>query len=296
MKRPKGFMSFDMFQAILNELGDVLVSVVLFAFGEPFLNRELPRMIEACTNRNILTLTSTNGHCLQTIEEALRVVDAGLSALIIAMDGSTQEIYQTYRKFGDLEKVKRCTALIEEAKALRGSELPYTNLRSVITRDNQEDLPNIEKLARDLGVNMFSYKSLGCLTHDKKFKDYEPAEENMRRFAYEGSARRHGQPIRCPFPFRQPTIYWDGTVVGCGCAGGYAHDLETPFGRIGEQSFPEIWNSPHALKLRRSIIEGHGLPSFCKLCPYQGRIKDGSILSFKEIRPLESQKLVVGKK
>jgi MoaA/NifB/PqqE/SkfB family radical SAM enzyme len=286
MKRPKGFMSFDMFQAILNELGDVIVSVILFAYGEPFLNKELPRMIEACTNRNILTLTSTNGNCLQTLEETLRVVDAGLSALIIALDGSTQEIYQTYRKSGDLEKVKRCISLIEEAKALRGSKLPYTNLRSVVTCDNEEDLPNIEKLAHDLGVNMFSYKSLGCLTHEKQFKDYEPEEESLRRFAYQGSSRHHGHSVQCPFPFRQPTIYWDGTVVGCGCAGGYAADLEIPFGKIGEQSFQEIWNSLPALQLRRSIRVGRDRPPFCRLCPYQGRVKNGSILSFKEITPL----------
>lgn len=283
LKRPKGFMSFDMFQTVLNELGDVLLSVILFAFGEPFLNKELPRMIKECTDRNILTLSSTNGHCLQTLDEALSIVDAGLSALIIAMDGSTQGIYQAYRKSGDVEMVKRCVAHIEQAKAMRGSDLPYTNLRVVVTRNNEEDLPNIERVARDLGVNMFSCKSLGCLAYDKKYKSYEPDKREMRRFNNQSSPRRSKAPIQCPFPFRQPTIYWDGTVVGCGCASGYAN-LETPFGKIGEHSFRELWNSTKAMELRRAIRTGLNLPKFCHFCPYQGRSKDTSVISYKELR------------
>jgi len=283
LKRPKGIMSFDMFQTVLNELEDVLLCVILFAFGEPFLNKELPRMIKECTDRNILTLTSTNGHCLQTLDEALRIVDARLSALIIAMDGSTQEIYQAYRKSGKLEMVKRCVANIEQAKTMSGSDLPYTNLRVVVTRNNEGDLSNIERIARDLGVNMFSCKSLGCLAHDKEFKTYEPDKKDMRRFSNQSLPRRDKASIRCPFPFRQPTIYWDGTVVGCGCASGYAH-LETPFGKLGEQSFRDLWNSTKAIELRRSIRTGLNLPIFCHFCPYRGRSRDTSVISYKELR------------
>jgi radical SAM protein with 4Fe4S-binding SPASM domain len=282
LNRPKGFMSMETFKRVLDELEDVLISVYLFCFGEPFLNKELPQMIEACTARNILTLTSTNGNCLQTLDEALRVVDAGLSAMIIAIDGSTQEIYQSYRKGGDVEKVKRCTALIEEAKARRGSKFPYTAARCVVTRENMDDLPNLERLASDLGVNMFTYKSLGCLVNSEKFKDYEPTEKDMRRFEYSGSSKNGRHLIECPFPFRQPIVFWDGTVVGCE----YDNDLKMAFGKIGEKNFIDIWNSPKALKLRRSIREGHDLPGFCSHCPYEDRVLDGTALFCKELRPL----------
>jgi MoaA/NifB/PqqE/SkfB family radical SAM enzyme len=87
MDRPRGLMSFDTFQEILDALGEVLIFVYLHCWGEPFLNKEMARMIEACTDRNILTLCSTNGHYLQTLDDALKVVDAGLTKMIIAMDG-----------------------------------------------------------------------------------------------------------------------------------------------------------------------------------------------------------------
>ena len=281
LKRAKGFMSLETFQRILDELGNELVSVYLFCFGEPFMNKNLFKMIEACTARKILTITSTNGHFLQTPDEALRLVDAGLSTLIVAVDGSSQEIYESYRKGGDLEKVKRCVALVEEAKASRGSRYPYTALRCVVTSQNQEDLPQLERLAAHLGVNMFTYKTLGCLSRSDKYRNYEPSDESVRRFEYSGSSRVRKGLLQCPFPFRQPIVFWDGTVVGCE----YDHDLELAFGKIGERNFAEIWNSPAALKLRRSIRAGYGRPYFCQNCPYQDRAQKGSEIFCKELRP-----------
>jgi len=280
LERPKGFMSVETFQRILDDLGDILVAVHLYSWGEPFLNEDLPNMIEMCTNHNICTLTSTNGHFLQRLDEALKVVDAGLKTLIIAIDGSTQEIYQSYRKGGDLEKVRRCTANIEEAKALRGSRFPFTALRSVVTRDNQNDLTNLERLASDLGADMFTCKTLGCLPCSGVFKEYEPTDGNYLRFEYAGSSRIGRPLIQCPFPFRQPTIFWDGTVVGCE----YDYNLTAGWGNIATQHFTEIWNSPQAIKLRHSIRECRDRPSFCSPCPYQDRAQDFVELYCKELK------------
>jgi len=281
--RTHGFMSYAVFQQILGEVGDILIAAYLYSWGEPFLNKDIFRMIEDCTSRNIRTLIPTNGQCLQTREQALAVVDSGLSAIIIAIDGSTQEIYQAYRKGGDVEKVKRCAALIEEAKAERKSPFPYTCLRTVVTRDNQDDLPNIEQLARDLGVNMFSTKTVGCKTWDESFRDFEPTREGLRRFEYEGRERRDRSPIECIFPFRQPTIKWDGTVIGCE----FDYDLESPWGTIGKQKFAEIWNGPQARDLRRRIHRGKK-GAFCERhCPYQDRIQDGSAIQNLELHPLQ---------
>ncbi len=281
-KRKKGFMSFETFETVLDELEESLICVYFIGWGEPFLNKDTTCMIEACTKRNICTLASTNGHPIQTPDDALRVVDAGLSALIIAIGGSTQEIYEVYRMGGDVERVKRCATLIEEAKAKRGVDLPYTNLRTVVTQVNQDDIPSLEKLAHGLGVNMFSCKSLGCITFTENFKHYEPTYEKFRRFEYRDKTRIRRGPIICPFPFRQPLLFWDGTVVGCE----YDYNLEIPFGKAGEQRFTKIWNSQNAVRFRRSINTGGGYPVFCSLCPFRDSIRDGCVISYTEYRPL----------
>lgn len=239
LKRPKGFMSEETFLKMLDELGDVLIGVYLFCFGEPFLNKSIVKMIESCTERDILSLTSTNGNCTQTREEAGKIVKAGLSALIIAIDGSTQEIYHAYRKGGE-----------------------------------------IEKLARDLGVNMFSYKSVGCMVKGEKFNDYMPVEKNMRRFEYSGSSEGR-RLTECIFPFRQPIIFWDGTVVGCE----YDHNMDYAFGKISERSFADIWNSPPAVELRKNIRKRQNKTGFCSQCPYEGRSREGTTLYCRELNP-----------
>jgi radical SAM protein with 4Fe4S-binding SPASM domain len=286
VKRTKGFMSPETFKTILDEMGSILVCVILYGWGEPFLNKETPNFIEECTSRNILTFSSTNGHCLQTLDDALRVVDAGLTSLVIAIDGSTQEVYTNYRKCGDVEKVKRCISLIEKAKIRRGSKFPFTNLRMVVTRNNVADLPNVERLARSSGVNMFSYKSVGSLYQTEGFKSYEPREESMRRYEYKDDTRCARPPVQCPFPFRQPTVFWDGTLVGCE----FDYSLQMPLGKIGEQRFEEIWNNSKAKKLRTSVKNGRGRPDFCTRCPYQDRVQNSCVLSAKELRPIIDRK------
>ncbi|RJQ45939.1 MAG: radical SAM protein [Nitrospiraceae bacterium] len=282
LKRPKGIMTEETFMKTLNDLDHVLIGIYLFNFGEPFLNKSITKMIEACTARNIITLTSTNGNCVQTLDEAMKIVEAGLTALIIAIDGSTQEIYQSYRKGGDLEKVKKFASLIEEAKARCNSKTPYTVIRSVVTSDNANDLAEIEKLAASLGVNMFSYKSLGCLVKDDNFNDYAPAEKSMRRFEYSGASGGGHKLTECIFPFRQPIVFWDGTVVGCE----YDHNLDYAFGRIGQQSFTDIWNSPRAVELRKNVRSGRNKIGFCSQCPYEGRSREGTALYCKELNPI----------
>jgi MoaA/NifB/PqqE/SkfB family radical SAM enzyme len=282
MKRKKGFMSMKTFQAIIDELGDTLITVILYGWGEPFLNKDLSKMIRVCKMRNILTATSTNGNSIQTIKNALDIVDSGLTGLIIAMDGSNQEIYKKYRKSGDFEKAIRSVSLIEEAKERRNSEYPYTNVRLVVTRDNLHDIPEMKKLAEKLGVNMFSYKSVGCLSSSNEFKNYEPVEDSKCRYEYNGAHRIPKPFFKCSYPFRQPTFFWDGTIVGCE----FDYDLTASWGKIGEDNFKKIWNSSRAVKLRNTIRRERRdiLPSFCSLCPYQDRVQNSCILSCKELR------------
>lgn len=278
-KRKKGSLAIETFRNLLEELGDVLISVILYSWGEPFLNKQFPEMIKECSTRNILTISSTNGNCQITLDDACRIVDSGLSALVIALDGSTQEVYQHYRKGGQVEKVKRFATLIEEAKTRQGSPLPYTNLRVVVNRENEEDLPNLERFARSLKMNMFSVKSTGDLTPNTPFADYETSQINLRRYEYAEQTRRRKPPLRCPYPYRQPTVFWDGTVVGCE----FDYDLEVPWGKIGDQSFEEIWNGRQAQDHRSSIRKNKNRPAFCSFCPYRDRAKESGIISAVEI-------------
>lgn len=274
MKRPKGMMTPETFDAILRGAGDTLLLAILYGWGEPFLNPSLPGMIARCRDKGVLTLTSTNGHCLQTRDKGLEVVDAGLSALIVAVDGTTQESYAAYRKNGSLDRVLRCIENVQEAKARRNFATPFTNLRLVANRHNEEEIDKMENMARELGVNMFSVKSLGCLPDKADYNDFLPTSPDMRRFGEKRTKRPEKSTFRCRYPFRQPTVFWDGTVAVCE----FDYESGSALGNVNTTPFRDMWNNQTARRLRESVLSWKNRPAFCDQCPYVGRGKNSSIV------------------
>ncbi len=278
-RRPQGHMTPELFGLVLESCAPTLLCVVFYGWGEPFENPALPDMIAACTERGVRTVVSTNGQCLRTPEEADAVVRAGLSALIVAVDGSTQETYERYRRGGLLDRAQRCLANIETARQRQNVRRPYTNLRAVLTQDVSAEIPALEALAQRLGADVFSCKTLGCMVGQAQFRQYEPGSAEFRRFPRPEDSPARGR-FRCPFPFRQPTVFWDGTVVGCE----FDYELEQPWGRAGEQPFAEIWNGPPARELRRRLRKGE-VSGFCTRCPYRNRLQTGSVVMRRELGP-----------
>ena len=62
-------------------------------------------MVQKAKKRKIYTVTSTNAHFL-TERKARETVESGLDRILVSVDGTTQEVYEQYRKNGKLEKVK----------------------------------------------------------------------------------------------------------------------------------------------------------------------------------------------
>ena len=73
--------------------------------GEPLLCKQLPEMIRMAHDVGLYTIVSTNAQALDEAT-AIALVEAGLSRIIISMDGFTQATYEQYRRGGDVEQVK----------------------------------------------------------------------------------------------------------------------------------------------------------------------------------------------
>ena len=52
-------------------------------------------MVEHANKRGIYTITSTNGHFMND-KNAIRTIESGLDRLIISIDGTTQEVYESF--------------------------------------------------------------------------------------------------------------------------------------------------------------------------------------------------------
>jgi hypothetical protein len=94
--REKGSMSFSLFKKIIDETGKYLISIDLFNWGEPLLNKETYKMIAYANKKHIVTSVSTNFNFLSE-KLAEQLILSGLDILILSIDGASQESYEQYR-------------------------------------------------------------------------------------------------------------------------------------------------------------------------------------------------------
>src|SRR5271154_6992376 len=94
--RPTGMLKEQLFQNTIDQLASSLAYLIFYFQGEPYLNLSFLDMVNYASAKRIYTATSTNAHYL-TEEAARKTVESGLDRLIISIDGTTQETYESYR-------------------------------------------------------------------------------------------------------------------------------------------------------------------------------------------------------
>jgi radical SAM protein with 4Fe4S-binding SPASM domain len=277
----KNLLSFETFQKFIDETSDYLIYVILWSWGEPFLNPDISRMIAYAKAKNILTVTSTNMNRLSR-EEAKEVVASGLDALIVALDGTTEETYELYRRGGSAQKVIENTRLLVEERRRCGTDKPFINLRMVVSRENEHEVEEFRSLARKLGVDMVSFKAFstrqpGC-TDRRVDAEYAPETEIYRWYKYKPdyTVDRRAKKYNCKFPWTKPTLFADGEILSCEFDFLYSNS----FGNLNEQNFKDIWFGPKAKEFRKRFNKNRDEISFCRHCVFDYKLISGCVVDW----------------
>ena len=98
-------MDFNLYKKFIDEIGDYVFLILLWDWGEPFLNPSIYEMISYAKQKGIKLVSSTNGHLFKEKEQADKLIASGLDTIIFAVDGISQETYEPYRQGGSLESV-----------------------------------------------------------------------------------------------------------------------------------------------------------------------------------------------
>lgn len=100
--RSVGDMDLPRFRQLIDELGEYLLLIMFWDWGEPFLNPDAYAMIRYARDAGVRVVCSTNGHVFADREHARQVVDSGLDVLVFSVDGITQETFVSVRsrRFG----------------------------------------------------------------------------------------------------------------------------------------------------------------------------------------------------
>jgi radical SAM protein with 4Fe4S-binding SPASM domain len=250
-------MELDLFKKIVDEACESVFLISLWGWGEPFLNPAIYDMIAYAKSRGIRLISSTNGHFLNKPGQVDRLIRSGLDVLIVAVDGATQETYERYRRPGTLNSVLEGVRKLAESKQILKSELPRINIRLVVMRHNEHEIPQMVELARSCGADMLSLKTMNPLTNDpysldqRPQNDYDdqfiPSKSRYQRFRYSANGKRiRRRENPCKRLWNNPKILSDGSVCTCTCdvAGKF------PMGNINTNSLRTIWTS-WAYRLKR---------------------------------------------
>ena len=267
--RPTGMLTDQLFKKTIDELKDTLTYLLFYFQGEPYLHPRFLDLVQYASQKGIYTATSTNAHFLND-GIAKKTVESGLDRLIISIDGTTQETYESYRVGGNLEKVLKGTKNVVKWKKALKSNTPHLIFQFLVVRPNEHQINEVRALARTLGINEVGFKTA-------QIYDYEngssliPTIDRYSRYALQKDgtyAIKNKLLNHCWKMWHSCVITWDGKVVPC-C---FDKDAHHKMGEITQQSFKDLWRSEPYRQFRSLLLKSRGEVEMCKNCTEGTRI------------------------
>lgn len=261
--RPTGMLQKDFFRNTISELSETLIYLYFYFQGEPYLNPDFLDMVQYASQQGIYTVTSTNAHYLND-ENAQKTIKSGLDRIIISIDGTTQETYQSYRVGGKLEKVLQGTRNLVQWKKQLKSATPHIIFQFLVVRPNEHQIEEVYKIAQELGVDEVKLKTAQVYDYEQgnpliptidKYSRYKKQPDGT--FTIKNKLLNH-----CWKLWHSCVITWDGKIVPC-C---FDKDAQHQLGDLKQQTFTNVWYSQPYYNFRRAILKSRKEIDICANC------------------------------
>ena len=289
LQRDTKMLSFDCYKRMLDEVKDYAVEVILYSWGEPFLNPRLFDMIRYARDNNIGTNISSHFNNISD-DWIDQMIDSGLENLNVSIDGVSQEVYEKYRVNGNVDDATSAIQRLQKRKKERKSKTPRLEWQYIVMKHNEHEIPRAEQLAREWGVDRFRLLGVGLpfedltdlnlaeqwISDDPDYRGYHPEKILERGYLYD-------EP--CFYLYRTIVVNPDGGVAPC-CA--LYHD-KFDFGDVNQNSLREIWNNSK-YQSSRSLFSTKPMAGYettvCEGCLLYNQKSPKTPQSLKKVEPL----------
>ncbi len=290
-------LRLEEFVSILNGIDlNKLKILNLAGTAEPLLNPDILPILSLCREKKIIVELITNGMLL--IPQISRQILGCSSEIHISFGGSRKQTFESIRQGADFELVCDNIRHLSELKNANNNQYPHIWLNPILMKKNIHELPEIVKLARDLGCqgvacshlvvtstelieeSLFFHKT-ECNTILQKSevlaKEYNISLSIPKYFDTEssGEEENHGHKEawkNCRFLWNHAILGVEG-IEPCGAYKKIDFD-----GNIIKNRFIDIWNNDWYADKRYMLLTGNP-PDICKVC------KDPSV---KDVNNIES--------
>lgn len=261
--RPTGILEEAAFHKIIDELAPDLSYLLFYFQGEPFLHPHFTDLVRYASNNGIYTATSTNAHYLDDAQSRA-TIESGLDRLIISIDGTTPETYESYRIGGQLDKVIEGTKNILKWKKKLKSNTPHVIFQFLVVRPNEHQIAQVKALGKELGVDEVRLKT--AQIHDfKEGNPLIPSIDKYSRYTQLGNGEytlKNKLSNECWKLWSSSVITWDGRVVPC-C---FDKDANHQMGNLMEETFRSLWVNKSYMTFRDAVLRSRSSIDICQNC------------------------------
>ncbi len=261
--RPTGNLKTDFFRQVMDDNYHRLIYLIFYFQGEPYINPNFLDMVKYANKKGIYTITSTNGHFLND-KNAQKTIECGLDRIIISIDGTTQEVYEQYRKKGKLENVLQGARNIVKWKRKLKSSKPYVIFQFLVVRPNEHQIEEVKRLAAEIGVDEVKFKSAQVYQYENG-NPLIPLNEKYARYVQQpdGTYKVKNKLLNhCWKLWHSCVITWDGKVVPC-C---FDKDAMHQMGDLRIDKLEKIWYEGAYRRFREKILTGRSKIEICSNC------------------------------
>ena len=262
LTRPLGLLKLAEFKSLIDQIYETGFYVQLFFQGEPYINKDLPLMINYAQSKNVYISISTNGHFVNE-KNVDYVLDNAPDKLIFSVDGLDEESYQKYRVGGTFEQADRGLRELIRRKIERGLKRPFVEFQFIVMKQNEHQMDEVKKYCNDVGVDKLVFKTMQISSYENAVK-FLPTNKKYRRYVLDKNSFKIKNKIKnhCFALWRTSVITWDGRVVPC-C---FDKDAENLMGIVNGRSFNEIWYSEKYVDFRKQILSNRKSVPMCTNC------------------------------
>lgn len=296
-------MDFHIIEDVLKQIDtSQLIELIPSTMGEPLLYKNFEDIISICDTYSIkLNLTTNGTFPKKSAQEWAELIVPVTSDVKISWNGADKITAEKIMRGIDFEKnIQNLRDFIKVRDQIHkeGGNFCRVTLQVTFLEINHEELPELVKMAAELGVNRIKghhlwahfdeIKSLSMrrdkASIEKWNKTVQLAFKAIEKYKlangecilldnfYEIDGLNNDQLLPnaiCPFLGREAWIAWDGRLNPC-CAPDEQRRGLGDFGNVTTESFLEIWNGQGY----NHLVENYLSYDLCKSCNMRRPVED----------------------
>lgn len=274
-----GFLRYPDFKRLVDQ-NPWVSAIELSNWGEIFLNKELPRILEYAYRKGV-ALQVENGANLNHLDEAVAeaVVRFRMREITCSIDGASRETYSAYRIGGDFQRVIHNVKTINRLKARYRSPFPKLHWQFVAFGHNEHEIEAARAMARDLDMSFHVKLSWDDL-YSELFSPVVDTDLVRRASGLDAASRseyreKHGREYYlsgcCSQLWNAPQVNFDGRVLGC------AVNYWSDFGNAFQEGLGAVLDNER-ISYARDMLLGRAKPREhipCTRCQLYEKMKAG---------------------